>query len=55
MKVKDAIIRTMSKSRAPSLVDEAFGKYDEGRDRERDGVDEVIGRISKISPSSPTR
>ena len=36
MSIKDAIIRTTSKSHAPSLVDEAFGKYDNREDEDED-------------------
>ena len=36
MSIKDAIIRTTSKSRAPSLGDEAFGKYDNREDEDED-------------------
>jgi len=51
MSNKDAIIRTTSKSRAPSLVDEAFVKYDdredEGAVRERESFDSTWEEIER--------
>ena len=49
------IVPTIAKMKAWRRPREIKFRCDVGRDRERDGVDEMIGRGSKTSPSSLTR